>query len=128
MHSHACTHMLHMHMHMHALTCTCTHMHTQHSTRMHMLTCTQPARSSYRVLTVRPAPLQGEAGVVVPDDGYLAGVRALCTRYNVLMIADEVQTNPGPFPQHNPNPSPKPTLTLTPTLSLTPTLTPTPTL
>lgn len=37
-------------------------------------------------------PIQGEAGVVVPDEGYLAGVRALCTQYNVLMIADEVQT------------------------------------
>ena len=37
-------------------------------------------------------PIQGEAGVVVPHEGYLAGVRALCTKYNVLMIADEVQT------------------------------------
>lgn len=37
-------------------------------------------------------PIQGEAGVVVPDEGYLKGVRALCTKYNVLMIADEVQT------------------------------------
>lgn len=37
-------------------------------------------------------PIQGEAGVVVPDDGYIKGVRALCTQYNVLMIADEVQT------------------------------------
>lgn len=37
-------------------------------------------------------PIQGEAGVVVPDEGYLKGVRDLCTRYNVLMIADEVQT------------------------------------
>jgi ornithine--oxo-acid transaminase len=37
-------------------------------------------------------PIQGEAGVVVPDDGYLAGVRNLCTEYNVLMIADEIQT------------------------------------
>jgi len=37
-------------------------------------------------------PIQGEAGVVVPDDGYLAGVRSLCTKYNVLYIADEVQT------------------------------------
>ena len=37
-------------------------------------------------------PIQGEAGVVVPDVGYLAGVRALCTQYNVLFIADEVQT------------------------------------
>ena len=37
-------------------------------------------------------PIQGEAGVVVPDSGYLAGVRALCTQYNILFIADEVQT------------------------------------
>ena len=37
-------------------------------------------------------PIQGEAGVIVPDDGYLAGVRKLCTKYNVLYIADEVQT------------------------------------
>jgi len=37
-------------------------------------------------------PIQGEAGVVVPDEGYLAGVRSLCTQYNVLFIADEVQT------------------------------------
>lgn len=37
-------------------------------------------------------PIQGEAGVVVPDDGYLAGVRKLCDQYNVLFIADEVQT------------------------------------
>lgn len=40
-------------------------------------------------------PIQGEAGVVVPDAGYLRGVRDLCTRYNVLMIADEVQTGLG---------------------------------
>ena len=37
-------------------------------------------------------PIQGEAGVVVPDDGYLKGVRNLCTQYKVLMIADEIQT------------------------------------
>lgn len=37
-------------------------------------------------------PIQGEAGVVVPDEGYIKGVRELCTKYNVLMIADEVQT------------------------------------
>jgi ornithine--oxo-acid transaminase len=37
-------------------------------------------------------PIQGEAGVVVPDEGYLSGVRSLCTKYNVLFIADEVQT------------------------------------
>ena len=37
-------------------------------------------------------PIQGEAGVVVPDLGYLSGVRKLCDKYNVLFIADEVQT------------------------------------
>ena len=37
-------------------------------------------------------PIQGEAGVVVPDEGYLKGVRELCSKYNVLMIADEIQT------------------------------------
>ena len=40
-------------------------------------------------------PIQGEAGVVVPKEGYLKGVRELCTRYNVLFIADEVQTGIG---------------------------------
>ena len=37
-------------------------------------------------------PIQGEAGVVIPDDGYLKGVRNLCNKYNVLFIADEIQT------------------------------------
>lgn len=37
-------------------------------------------------------PIQGEAGVVVPDEGYLKKVRDLCTKYRVLLIADEIQT------------------------------------
>ncbi|GMY37961.1 ornithine aminotransferase, mitochondrial [Fagus crenata] len=37
-------------------------------------------------------PIQGEAGVVIPPDGYLKAVRDLCSKYNVLMIADEVQS------------------------------------
>lgn len=37
-------------------------------------------------------PIQGEAGVVIPDEGYLRGIRDLCTKYNVLFIADEIQT------------------------------------
>ena len=40
-------------------------------------------------------PIQGEAGVVIPDDGYLEGIRKLCNKYNVLFIADEVQTGLG---------------------------------
>lgn len=37
-------------------------------------------------------PIQGEAGVVVPDEGYLKGAYDLCKEHNVLFIADEVQT------------------------------------
>ncbi|KAK4043245.1 pyridoxal phosphate-dependent transferase [Parachaetomium inaequale] len=37
-------------------------------------------------------PIQGEAGVVVPDDDYLARAHALCKRHNVLLICDEIQT------------------------------------
>ena len=37
-------------------------------------------------------PIQGEAGVYVPQEGYLSEVRELCSKYNVLFIADEVQT------------------------------------
>ncbi len=37
-------------------------------------------------------PIQGEAGVVVPPEGYLKAVREVCSRHNVLMLADEVQT------------------------------------
>ena len=40
-------------------------------------------------------PIQGEAGVIVPPLGYLKGVRELCSKYNVLFIADEVQTGLG---------------------------------
>ncbi|EGS17749.1 ornithine aminotransferase-like protein [Thermochaetoides thermophila DSM 1495] len=37
-------------------------------------------------------PIQGEAGVVVPDEDYLAKVHALCKKHNVLLICDEIQT------------------------------------
>jgi ornithine--oxo-acid transaminase len=37
-------------------------------------------------------PIQGEAGVVVPDDNYLKSAKELCKKYNCLFIADEVQT------------------------------------
>lgn len=40
-------------------------------------------------------PIQGEAGVVVPDEGYLKGAKKLCEKNNVLFIADEVQTGIG---------------------------------
>ena len=37
-------------------------------------------------------PIQGEAGVIVPDEGYLSEIRRLCTKNHVLWIADEIQT------------------------------------
>ncbi len=40
-------------------------------------------------------PIQGEAGIVVPPEGYLADVRRICSRERVLMIADEIQSGLG---------------------------------
>jgi len=40
-------------------------------------------------------PVQGEAGVIIPPKGYLQAVREICTRHNVLMMSDEVQTGLG---------------------------------
>ncbi|XP_014670379.1 PREDICTED: probable ornithine aminotransferase, mitochondrial [Priapulus caudatus] len=40
-------------------------------------------------------PIQGEAGVRLPDPGYLKGVREICSKNNVLFIADEIQTGLG---------------------------------
>ena len=40
-------------------------------------------------------PIQGEAGVYTPDDDFVSKVRTLCTKYNVLLIADEIQTGVG---------------------------------
>lgn len=40
-------------------------------------------------------PIQGEAGVITPDDNYLREAKKLCTEYNVLLLADEIQTGIG---------------------------------
>jgi len=40
-------------------------------------------------------PVQGEAGVIIPPDGYLEGARALCTEANALLITDEIQSGLG---------------------------------
>lgn len=56
------------------------------------LTALEKSFQDKNVAAFMVEPIQGEAGVVVPDDGYLKGVRDLCTEYNVLFIADEIQT------------------------------------
>jgi ornithine--oxo-acid transaminase len=48
-----------------------------------------------RTCAILIEPLQGEGGVIVPPDGYLASVFALCRERNVLFLADEVQTGLG---------------------------------
>jgi len=53
------------------------------------------AKNSTEVVAVLLEPVQGEGGVNVPDDDYLAGVRAVCDQYGWLMMLDEVQTGMG---------------------------------
>lgn len=55
----------------------------------------EEAISDPNVAAFMVEPIQGEAGVIMPDDGYLKGVRDLCDCYNVLFIADEIQTGLG---------------------------------
>lgn len=52
----------------------------------------QALQSSANIAGFLVEPIQGEAGVYVPHEGYLAKAKALCEKYNVLFIADEVQT------------------------------------
>ena len=49
-------------------------------------------KSTNKVAGFLVEPIQGEAGVYVPSEGYLKAAKALCEKYNVLFIADEVQT------------------------------------
>ena len=49
-------------------------------------------KSSKNIAGFLVEPIQGEAGVYVPSEGYLTKAKALCAQYNVLFIADEVQT------------------------------------
>jgi len=56
------------------------------------ITALEAAFQDKNVAAFMVEPIQGEAGVVLPDEGYLQKVRALCTEYNVLFIADEIQT------------------------------------
>jgi len=48
--------------------------------------------SNPNIVAFMVEPIQGEAGVVVPDLGFMSSAKAICKRHNVLLIADEVQT------------------------------------
>ncbi|WP_178984983.1 ornithine--oxo-acid transaminase [Winogradskyella helgolandensis] len=52
----------------------------------------QTLKSNTNVAGFLVEPIQGEAGVYVPTEGYLSKAKAICEKYNVLFIADEVQT------------------------------------
>jgi ornithine--oxo-acid transaminase len=49
-------------------------------------------RDDKNIVAFLVEPIQGEAGVNVPSDGYLKGAKELCEKYNCLLIADEIQT------------------------------------
>ncbi len=55
------------------------------------LTALEKAFQDKNVAAFLFEPIQGEAGVAVPDEGYYKGIKALCIEYNVLMVADEIQ-------------------------------------
>lgn len=52
----------------------------------------EEACKDFNVCAFMVEPIQGEAGVIVPSDGYYKGIREICTKQNVLWIADEIQT------------------------------------
>ncbi len=53
------------------------------------------ARISNKTCGIMVEPIQGEGGVNIPDDNYLAEVREICDRHGILLIVDEVQTGMG---------------------------------
>ena len=46
----------------------------------------------HRTAALIVEPIQGEAGIIVPDEGYLKNVELLCKQFNILFICDEIQT------------------------------------
>ncbi len=57
-----------------------------------LLTLENALKSDPNIAGFLVEPIQGEAGVFVPSEGYLSKAKSLCEQYNVLFIADEVQT------------------------------------
>jgi 4-aminobutyrate aminotransferase len=48
-----------------------------------------------QVASIVIEPIQGEGGYIVPEDGFLQGLRALCDRHGILLVADEIQSGAG---------------------------------
>ena len=52
-------------------------------------------KEGHRIAAFMVEPIQGEAGVVVPQEQYLANIKAICQKHRILLICDEVQTGLG---------------------------------
>jgi len=52
------------------------------------------------VVAVMVEPIQGESGIIMPEDGYLKGLKQFCDKYNLLLIVDEVQSGMGRTGKH----------------------------
>lgn len=52
-------------------------------------------RNNANIVAIMVEPIQGEAGIIMPDDGYLNALRALCDKHELLLILDEIQTGMG---------------------------------
>lgn len=70
-------------------------LHTPYKTSDRLSLYPQKELQDPNVAAFMVEPIQGEAGTVIPDEGYLKKVRELCTKYNVLWIDDEVQAGLG---------------------------------
>tara|TARA_Y100000816_G_C26077988_1_gene567705 strand:+ start:83 stop:1288 length:1206 start_codon:yes stop_codon:yes gene_type:complete len=56
---------------------------------------TKVFQNNHEISAIMLEPIQGEAGIIIPDQDYLKKVRSLCNKYNVLLICDEVQSGLG---------------------------------
>ena len=60
-----------------------------------MTSCSTSSRPANEVAAIIVEPIQGEGGYLVPEDGFLQGLRDICDRHGILLIADEIQSGAG---------------------------------